>query len=278
MASDQALFVVRRFGTLNTRVVLAMQDEIAQLEEKLDFMDREYSRRAISQEVDNGTFRSDPFKDRNDLVMNILPEKLARYNSFINEYSQILARPSLREDDVKNVARWLAPRTPSSVDDLRNPLPYLGPIDDLEAAFITHHDDLVGVQPKSRSWFRNVLESTLILRTPVVRSFFERKPEEYETINLNSETIWQNDNRVEGLSGGIIAVVGLGMLVGPLWILDKYDQHVNVQLGVITGFIALFFVLVAVATTAKVFDALAAAAAYSAVLMVFLQISPRSGS
>jgi preprotein translocase subunit SecD len=44
----------------------------------------------------------------------------------------------------------------------------------------------------------------------------------------------------------------------------------KVKLGIITGFIALFFVLVAVATTARLFDALAAAAAYSAVLMVFL--------
>jgi hypothetical protein len=34
VASDQAFFIVRRFGTLNARVLLAMQDEIAALEDK----------------------------------------------------------------------------------------------------------------------------------------------------------------------------------------------------------------------------------------------------
>jgi hypothetical protein len=61
------------------------------------------------------------------------------------------------------------------------------------------------------------------------------------------------------------------MLIGPLWILDEVQEPER-QLGVITGFIALFFVLVAVATNAKIFESLAAAAAYSAVLMVFLQM------
>jgi hypothetical protein len=135
------------------------------------------------------------------------------------------------------------------------------------------------VQPKSRSWFRNVLEQTLVLKTPVIRNFFERKPEEYKTINTNIPTIWQNDKRVEGLSASIIAFMGLFMLIGPLWLLGYYsDSFWEVRMAIITGFIVFFFVLVAVATTARVFDALAAAAAYSAVLMVFMQLgTPISG-
>jgi hypothetical protein len=174
------------------------------------------------------------------------------------------------------VRRWLAPLIPESVEALKEePLRYLAPIDDLESAFIDHHDDLISVQPKTRSWFRNVLERTLILRTPFIRTYFEREPEEYEAINTNTRTIWQNDGRIEGLSSGMIALVGLGMLVGPLWVLEVFNwADSKVRLGIITGFIGLFFVLVAVATTARVFDALAAAAAYSAVLMVFLQLSP----
>lgn len=44
------------------------------------------------------------------------------------------------------------------------------------------------------------------------------------------------------------------------------------RLGVITAFILLFTSLLASATVAKPFEVLAATAAYSAVLMVFLQI------
>jgi len=114
---------------------------------------------------------------------------------------------------------------PETIEDLeRAPLKYLGPIDELEAAFIEHHDDLIAVQPKSRSWFRNVLERSLILKFPVIRPLFERQPEEIKAINTNTQTIWQNDKRVEGLSGTIVALVGLGMLLGPLWVLEVFNN------------------------------------------------------
>jgi hypothetical protein len=177
------------------------------------------------------------------------------------------------------VKRWLAPVIPETIEDLEKaPLKYLGPIDELESAFIEHHDDLITVQPKTRSWFRNVLERSLILKFPLIRPLFERQPEEIRAINTNTQTIWQNDKRIEGLSGTIVALGGLGMLLGPLWVLEVFNSsRADVRLGIITGFIALFFVLVAVATTARIFDALAAAAAYSAVLMVFLQNLPFTG-
>lgn len=61
-----------------------MQDEIVELEDRLNFMDEEYSRRDYTEEVDNGTFRDDPFSDRRTLVRDILPEKLAKYSTSTN--------------------------------------------------------------------------------------------------------------------------------------------------------------------------------------------------
>jgi len=80
MASDQAFFILRRFGTLNTRVLLAMQDEIVELEDQLNLLDEEASRKESPYNLDNGTFRDDPFGDRRELVTKILPEKLAKYS------------------------------------------------------------------------------------------------------------------------------------------------------------------------------------------------------
>jgi hypothetical protein len=80
MASDQAFFILRRFGTLNARVLLALQDEIVELEDQLNLLDEEASRKETPLNLDNGTFRDDPFSDRRELVTKILPEKLAKYS------------------------------------------------------------------------------------------------------------------------------------------------------------------------------------------------------
>lgn len=83
VASDPSFFVLRRFGTLNVRVALSLQDEIAQLEEKLDYMDKKYSERDTV-DTHNGTFRDEPFTgddDRQALVRDVLPEKLSRYST-----------------------------------------------------------------------------------------------------------------------------------------------------------------------------------------------------
>ena len=81
LVPDQSFFIVRRFGALNVRVILALQDEIVELEDKLNALDRYYSRKDdFSNDTHNGSFRYDPFEDRRNLVENILPEKLARYS------------------------------------------------------------------------------------------------------------------------------------------------------------------------------------------------------
>lgn len=89
-------------------------------------------------------------------------------------------------------------------------------------------------------------------------------------------TAWHNERRVEKFSASIISVVGLCMIIGPLWVLN-YVQPSVYRLAIISSFIVVFFVLVGVATTARIFEVLAAAAAYAAVLMVFMQLTSAAG-
>ena len=67
--------------------------------------------------------------------------------------------------------------------------------------------------------------------------------------------------------------MGLELLIGPLWWLALVGGMLQ-RLEIITGFIAVFFFLLVATFNAGVFNALAAVAAYSAVLMVFLQVVP----
>ena len=147
-------------------------------------------------------------------------------------------------------------------------------INDPEAAYInpTYEDDLIPVYPKPRSWFRKVLEKTSLLKHRPLRTYLSREPcDKLIREKEGQETVWHNDKYVEQFSATVIGMIGLGMLIGPIWALDKVGPS-TARLGIISGFIVVFYILVGIATTAKVFENLAAVAAYSAVLMVFMQI------
>jgi hypothetical protein len=58
VASDQAFFILRRFSRLSARVLLALQDEIVQLETRLDEIEKCLAHPNLPH-VQNGTFRND---------------------------------------------------------------------------------------------------------------------------------------------------------------------------------------------------------------------------
>lgn len=258
MASDDAFLIVRRFGNLNARIALSLQDDIVLLEQQLDDLERGLSRATVSKDIDNSSFRKDAFEERRTLIKKTLPAKLMEYNAFINGYTTLLSRPDIHHKDLSAVKDWL------EINERA--------IDPEEACFLDNKEDLVGIKPKSRSCFRSVLEFTFLLQIPGIRRVFARTPVEYGKVRKDAQdkTIFQDDRRVEGFSSTLVACMGLGMLVGPLWIL-KSVTGVPHRLAIITSFIGIFFLLVKVATRARILDALGAAAAYSAVLMVFLQ-------
>jgi hypothetical protein len=178
-------------------------------------------------------------------------------DTFISSYSPILNRPPVRLLDIQSVRNWLFHNHPSAISAA-------------ESSFITHTDDLMAVQPKSKSPVRLFLERSNYFRT----TFFKHTP--LDPLVIEPENYWNNDQRMEQFAGMLIGAIGIMMLVAPLWVLNFVDGIVT-KLGVITAFIVTFFALAALATTAKVFETLAAAAAYSAVLMVFLQLGSGKG-
>jgi hypothetical protein len=148
-------------------------------------------------------------------------------------------------------------------------LAYEDAIRDEEAQYLDVYDDLIGIEVKEKSWTRKVVESlewALFRIFPVIK---RRPGRDLKT----GEVAFLDYRGFETVAVPIFwvfsAVSGLFMLIGPLWILYKVSKT-EAQLGVITGFITLFFVLVLIGTRGKMFESLAAAAAYAAVLMVFL--------
>jgi hypothetical protein len=88
VASDSALFLLRRFDNLNSRVILGLQDELAVLEDKLKVLDGNCQQ--SNAPVNNGSFRQDTQKERKKLLENI-KEKLVEYSKdFVVRYSATL--------------------------------------------------------------------------------------------------------------------------------------------------------------------------------------------
>lgn len=58
VSSDNDLFVLRRFGTLSARVLLALQDQLSQVEEQLEALG-EHHRRNDVQDIRNASFREE---------------------------------------------------------------------------------------------------------------------------------------------------------------------------------------------------------------------------
>ena len=75
--------------------------------------------------------------------------------------------------------------------------------------------------------------------------------------------------------------LGLAMLIAPLWLLQYVytaEPNLKTRLGVITGFLVAFTLLLSVMVVARPFEVLAATAAYGAVMMVFMQLGPPGDS
>lgn len=93
-------------------------------------------------------------------------------------------------------------------------------------------------------------------------------------------TKFHKDSPVDKVVTCITVMLGLVMLIVPLWILQHIAAqrpNLEARLGVITGFLILFTILLSIFTVAKLFEVLAATAAYGAVLMVFMQLGSYHG-
>jgi hypothetical protein len=85
MAKDQDFLIVRRFGYMQVRVLLSLQDQLVRLEEELDGLelgelDKASGRRDAPMNANNGSSRNDPFEASRELIETRLHQKLRQYS------------------------------------------------------------------------------------------------------------------------------------------------------------------------------------------------------
>lgn len=77
LASENDFYIFRKFEILNSRIALALQDQVFILEEELEELDVRYSSTSAT-DVNNGSFRDDQ-PDREELLEKI-HDKLTKYS------------------------------------------------------------------------------------------------------------------------------------------------------------------------------------------------------
>ncbi|RMZ78185.1 hypothetical protein DV738_g3968, partial [Chaetothyriales sp. CBS 135597] len=235
----------RRFGYLRNRLLLHKQDEIAELEDELERLDRADAAhqddwfRLVSRRFDDGE-----------------PQELKAYDDLLLREHQIM---SIREPSKKAHRGYF------------NYIWNEKPVAKEEYQFVYREDDFAILGDQDDRWlgYTEVFVSCL----PHVVLKYLLTPKEYRDKEGDSRIRYYDNKRTTRLVKMIVVTISSLMLVVPivvLYLLTVHNASGGVKIGVTVIFVAAFGLTLAVMTHATRHETFAACAAYAAVLVVFL--------
>ncbi|RVD82603.1 uncharacterized protein DFL_007025 [Arthrobotrys flagrans] len=250
---NEAAPVFRRFGALDARVLYTQQAELEQIERELAIIDEDESNENI-EDTDNKTWLKDRNPKRKELMAEAA-EKLPRYKENLILYRQMRHLPTAKKWQKKNFGVMLY-NTAS--------------ICPLEAGFI-EKDDLVSMMKESDD-VAELSEWVTDFRRRIVPNFGLK-----QLFKKSKKSVYDGSDEITIYSQKWMRIVGrtfFGMLVAAVvtsGVILLHFVHVDKWRLIILGLSTLVCaVLTAVFTTAKKSEVFAVAAAYCAVLVVFV--------
>ena len=163
-------------------------------------------------------------------------------DDLVLQHSRLKAHPRVAKKDVCSLENWFYNNGNAILE--------------AETEYIKRSSDIFSVVPKSKSPLRVLLEHSHRFR--LLKLWQEKH---VDAAGYSDENVhYFSDEKIDRFIATFIMVLGLIMLIAPLWILAFLEGLVQ-RLGVISAFIVLFVALISVTTVAKPFESLAAAAA-----------------
>lgn len=264
--SDENFMIYRRFGFLHARLLLQKQDELRKLEEDLDRMDKRDRRKypkLLQCRVDDD-LRSDMVPETRRSLLLRIEDTILKYDQLLLNSQQLVASNRPPERDYNSVANFINHKKPLMQGD-----------DD----FIYNKEDLITLRPgRESAWLDAFVEKLLKLcpRRPV-RYIFCSKESASKT--EDKDLFLPTKLRVDRLVGFLIMMVVLVLLILPVYGLyhvsskfDDIDANTSnaICMGILLVATLLFSAALALFTKAKRHEILGAAAAYCALLVVFI--------
>ncbi|RDL34322.1 uncharacterized protein BP5553_07450 [Venustampulla echinocandica] len=259
---DENFMLYRRFGVLQARILLYKQDELRGLEEKLDRKDKVHS--------DPELLLS---RERQDQGGESRKELMREIGEAFKDYAQLLA-----------IARDIATLSQPPPSDYMSVYNYFQQNRPLcqEEAHIYHQEDLVALKPaREHSCLDSLVEKMFRKLRPNTRIHDRRGA---HTGSTEKGLVLFDIDRVNRVVSIIVTMAVVGLLMAPvcpLWKLTREQTKISIgkTIAVMFGFTSVFSGMLFLVTRAKRQEIMSAAAAYAAVLMVFLgsQVSPTNG-
>jgi hypothetical protein len=159
-------------------------------------------------------------------------------DELIIQHSDLRSRSRVPKKDVISISNWFHNHRNAILRE--------------ETEYINEPNDLFAVVPKAKTPLRQLLERSSHFR--LWRLWRKAPISEMENVHYGS------DQRIDLFVALMSTVVGLMMLIGPLWILAFVTQTVK-RLGIITAFLVIFLCFVSFTTVARPFESLGATAA-----------------
>ncbi|KAF2028209.1 hypothetical protein EK21DRAFT_114124 [Setomelanomma holmii] len=280
--SDDGFAVYRRFGYLQARILLQKQAELTALEEALQATELE-----ILNDDDNALCNRKVFGPHAAKQRKLLKDIESTYCSYaqiLTAAQQMMSFKKPSNSEYQSVGRYLNNRQA---------------LVEKEATWIQHKEDIITLRTgRDHAWLDDIIEGLLRLChcrliDLLFRSKETRKKAEIDEPNMPARPpkdedkyeLYYTPSRINKLANSILPVLVLTLLVLPIYLLYhmvhdiRNDRAYSMCIGTLLVFTLAFSAILSLFTKAKRHEIFAAAAAYCAVLVVFLgNVAPPDAS
>ncbi|KAH7348547.1 hypothetical protein BKA65DRAFT_605900 [Rhexocercosporidium sp. MPI-PUGE-AT-0058] len=259
--SNENFMLYRRFGFLQARLLFYKQDELRELEARLDRIDRLDERRDKS--LLSSRQKDDAYGSRRKMLLQEIDVKF-------KDYASLLV-----------VARDLASFNRPPARDFRSVKSYFDsqvPLCNIES-YIYRQEDIIALKPgREKAWLDTSVEKILqMLNSRITRYIFSTPDLRAKADDQTKNLILYKHTRIALLISAINLGVIVALLVLPVYLLwqltasaEQKAPPASLIIGILAVFTVAFSGALSVFTRAKRHEILASSAAYCAVLVVFI--------
>ncbi|KAL9609024.1 MAG: hypothetical protein Q9167_006187, partial [Letrouitia subvulpina] len=265
MDSDENFMIYRRFGFLYSRVLLSKQDELRELEDSLDDMDRRdakestYSKKCLMSRAKDFNREAASGQETRQEMLKKIETKLYEYGQILLQAQQMVAMNKPSDRDHLSVQYFMENGFEENGKPVR-------PLIKEDSEFVYRKEDLITLRPgRESAWLDAIVERVLkMIHCAPIKYIFCSKETSLKTTNPNIH--YFTKQRVDRFVTLIISSLMLALLVGPTYALyrvsslDKTASNATI-IGILLASTLLFSAVISLFTKAKRHEILGASAA-----------------